>query len=170
MNLATVLDQSRLSFSEFWAARNARERAMLMGAAGVVTLGLAYVLLIGPALAGRDQLNKNLPVLRQQVAHLQALAKEAAVLSENPTAPLLATSKENIEAALARNGLKAQSVMLNGDVVKIQLAAVSFAGTLNWLDEMQKTALLSVVDANIVALTQADTVNAIITLRKPSHE
>jgi general secretion pathway protein M len=170
MNLTVFLDQSGQSFSEFWAARNARERAMLTVAAAVVMLGLAYALLIGPALAGRDQLNKNLPVLRQQVAHLQALAKEAAALSDKPVAQLIATSKENIDAALARNGLKPQNVMLNGDTVKIQLAAASFAGTLNWLDDMQKTALLSVVDANIVALTQPDMVNAIITLRKPSHE
>jgi hypothetical protein len=35
---------------------------------------------------------------------------------------------------------------------------------------VQKSALLSVVDANIVALAQPDMVNAIITLRKPSHE
>jgi general secretion pathway protein M len=170
MNLTVFLDQSGQSFSEFWAARNARERAMLTVAAAVVMLGLAYTLLIGPALAGRDQLNKNLPGLRQQVAQLQALAKEAAALSDKPVAPLIATSKENIDAALARNGLKPQSVMLNGDTVKIQLAAASFAGTLNWLDDMQKTALLSVVDANIVALVQPDMVNAIITLRKPSHE
>lgn len=170
MNLTVFLDQSGQSFSEFWTARNARERAMLTVAAAVVMLGLAYALLIGPALAGRDQLNKNLPVLRQQVAHLQALAKEAAALSDKPVSPLIATSKENIDAALARNGLKPQSVMLNGDMIKIQLSTASFAGTLNWLDEVQKSALLSVVDANIVALAQPDMVNAIITLRKPSHE
>jgi general secretion pathway protein M len=170
MNLTGLLNQSRQSFSEFWAVRDARERAMLAVAALVVTFGLAYALLIDPALAGRDQLNKNLPVLRQQVAQMQALSKEAAALSGKSAAPLIAMSKENIEAALARNGLKPQSVMLTGDFAKVQLAAVSFAGTLNWLDDLQKTALLSVVDANIVALPQPDMVNATFTLRQPSHE
>jgi general secretion pathway protein M len=121
-------------------------------------------------LAGRDQLNKNLPVLRQQVAQMQALSKEAAALSGKSAAPFIAMSKENIEAALARNGLKPQSVILTGDFAKVQLAAVSFAGTLNWLDDLQKTALLSVIDANIVALPQPDMVNATFTLRQPSHE
>jgi general secretion pathway protein M len=170
MNLIDLLNQSRQSFSEFWAVRDARERAMLVVAALVVTFGLAYALLIDPALAGRDRLNKNLPVLRQQVAQLQALSKEAATLSGKSASPLIAMSKENIEAALARNGLKPQNVMLTGDFAKVQLSSASFAGTLNWLDDMQKTVLLSVVDANIVALEKPDMVNATFTLRQPTHE
>jgi general secretion pathway protein M len=169
MNLANLLAQSRQSFSEFWAVRDARERAMLAMAALVVTFGLAYALLIDPALSGRGRLHKNLPVLRQQVAQMQTLAKEAAAFSANPAAPLLAMSRENIEAALARNGLKPQNVMLTGDFAKVQLTAASFAATLNWLDDMQKTALLSVVDANIVALDKPDMVNATFTLRQPGN-
>jgi general secretion pathway protein M len=178
MNLSGVLGQSRLSFAEFWAARDARERAMLAAAALVATFGLAYALLIGPALAGRERLNKDLPELRQQVAQMRALAKEAASLSgrsapgsaETSAAPSTVMSKQNIEAALARNGLKPQNVLLTGDFAKVQLASVSFAGTLNWLDDMQRTALLSVVDANIVALAQPDMVNATFTLSQQRHE
>jgi general secretion pathway protein M len=170
MNLTGLLDQSRLSFSEFWAVRDARERAMLTAAALVVTFGLAYALLIDPALAGRDRLNKSLPMLRQQVAQMQALSKEATALPGKSATPLLAMSNENIEAALARNGLKPQSVMLTGDFAKVQLTAVSFAGMLNWLDDLQKTEMLSVVDANIVALPQSDMVNATLTLRQQRNE
>jgi general secretion pathway protein M len=165
MNLVRLFEQSRVSFSGFWAARDARERAMLAAAALVVTIALVYLLLIAPALSGRVQLNKNLPILRQQVAQMQALSNEAATLSGQSAAPSVAMSKENLEAALARHGLKPQSVTLTGDFAKVQLASVSFAGTMNWLDEMQRTALLSVVDANIVALAQPDMVNATVTLR-----
>lgn len=170
MNLTGLLNQSRQSFSEFWAVRDARERAMLAVAALVVTIALAYALLIDPALSGRNRLNKNLPELRQQVAQLQALSKEAAAFSGKSAAPLIAMSKENIEKALAQNGLKAQSVVLSGDYAKVQLSAVSFAGTLNWLDNMQSAALLSVVDANIVALAQPDLVNATFTLRQQRND
>jgi len=45
MNLTSLWGQSRQSFSEFWEARDARERAMLAVAALVVTIGLAYLLL-----------------------------------------------------------------------------------------------------------------------------
>jgi general secretion pathway protein M len=170
MNLTGLLNQSRQSFSEFWAVRNSRERAMLTVAAVVVTFALAYALLIDPALSGRNRLNKNLPELRQQAAQLQALAKEAAALSGKSAAPLMAMSKENIEKALVQNGLKAQSVVLSGDYAKVQLSSVSFAGTLNWLDNMHSTALLSVVDANIVALAQPDLVNATLTLRQQRND
>ena len=170
MNLTSLWGQSRQSFSEFWAARDARERAMLAVAALVVTLGLIYALLIDPALSGRDRLNKNLPLLRQQVARMQALSRVAAALSGKTEAPSIVMSRENIEAALARNGLKPQSVMLTGDFAKVQLSAASFAGTLNWLNEMQKTAQISVVDASIVAQAQPDMVNAVFTLRQQGHE
>lgn len=166
MNLSSLLDQSRQSLAEFWIARDARERTMLAAAAVAAVLGLFYALLIDPALTGRDQLNKNLPELRRQVAQLQVLAKEAAAFSGKPIPPATATSEENIRTALARRGLKPQSVLLTGDLVKVQLAAVSFAGTLEWLDETQKSARLSVVDANIVALAQPDMVNATLTLRQ----
>ena len=166
MNLASMLNQSRQSLAEFWMARAARERAMLAVAAVAVVFGLFYALLIDPALTGREQLNKNLPELRQQVAQLQVLSKEAVALSGKSASPVTAISEESIKAALARKGLKPQSVLLTGDLAKVQLAAVSFAGTLEWLDDMQKTARLSVVDANIVALAQPDMVNATFMLRQ----
>jgi len=170
MNLTGMLDRSRLSFAEFWAARDARERAMLAVAALVVALALVYALLIEPALSGRDRLNNDLPLLRQQVARMQALSKVATALSGKTAVPMTVMSRENIEAALARNGLKPQSVILTGDFAKVQLSAASFTGTLNWLDEMQKTALISVVDASIVAQAQPDLVNAVFTLRQPGNE
>jgi general secretion pathway protein M len=170
MNRPALLNQAKQSFAAFWNMRDARERAMLISAALVVISGLAYALLIDPALTGRDRLNKNLPPLHQQVAQLQALAKEAAALSVKPAAPLIKMSDENIQAALARNGLKPQSVMITGDFAKVQLNAASFAGTLNWLDDMQKTALITVVDANIVTLDKPDVVNETFTLRQPRNE
>jgi len=170
MNPADFIDRSRQSIMQFWILRDAREQAMLALAALVITIGLAYALLIDPALSGRERLYKNLPELRQQVAQMQALSTESAALSNKTVAPPIILSKQNIETALARNGLKPQTVMLTGDFAKVQLSAVSFAGTLNWLEDMQKTAQLSVVDANIVALPEPDTVNATFTLRQARNE
>lgn len=170
MNLPDLLKLSRQSFMEFWAARDTRERMMLMAAALVASLGLAYTVLIDPALSGREQLNKSLPVLRQQAAQMQALSKEAATLAGKSAAPSMAMSREHIEAALARKGLKSQNLMLTGDMAKVQLASASFSATLNWLDDMQKTARFSVIEANIVVLPQPDMVNAMLTLRQSRNE
>jgi general secretion pathway protein M len=153
-----------------WLERNGKERAVLTLVAALLMLGLFYVSLIGPALAGRTQLEKSLPILRQQSAELQVLAKQAVELAGSGATPAPGLSKESIETALGRRGLKAQSVALSGDLVKVQLAAVSFVSMLDWLDEMQKTARLSVVDANIVALPAADSVNAALTLKQQRAE
>ncbi|MDB5761167.1 MAG: type secretion system protein [Herminiimonas sp.] len=170
MNPTETMNRLAQSLSEFWAARNARERNLLAAAAAVVALGLVYALLIGPASSGRDQLNRSLPVLRQQVAQLQNLSKEAAGLSTKTAPSVAPISRENIEAALTRKGLKPQNVALTGDIAKVQLSSASFAGILDWLDDMQKTSLVSVVDANIVALAQPDMVNATLTLRQQKSE
>ena len=166
MNLADLINRSRQAFTEFWAARNERERSLLALAALVVAFGLVYSVLIDPALTGREQLNRDLPVLRQQVAQLRAMAKQAEQLSATPVVPPAAMTREGIETALARNGLKAQDVLLNGDFAKVQLNSASFASMLFWLDDMQRTTMLTVTDADIVALPKPDNVNATITLRR----
>jgi general secretion pathway protein M len=154
------------SVSTFWSERNQRERNMLLAAMMVVVFGLFYMLLIDPAMSGRKDLEKKLPALRQQAAEVQAMAKEASRLSGKTAAPAATVTKESLEASLARKGLKPQSVALTGEIVKVQLSSASFAGTIDWLDEMQRTARLSVVDANIETQAQPDTVNAILTLRR----
>jgi len=170
MSFPGLLKQLELSAVEIWTRRDARERTLLSAAAGVVGLGLIYLLLIGPALSGREKMNNELPHLRQQVAQLQALSKQSAALSGKPAAVAAAITRGSIENSLARNGLKPQSLLLTGDYTKVQLAAVSFAGTLAWLDDMQRTALLYVVDADIVALDRADLVDAKLTLRQTRGE
>ena len=166
MNMASLLNKSKQSITDFWAAREARERVTLSVGVAAVAFVLFYVLLIDPALTGRDQLNKSLPNLRQQAAQLQALAKEAAVFSGKSTQPVTAITEESIKTALASKGFKPQSVVLNGGMVKVQLTAVSFAGMLEWLDDMQKNEMVSLVDANIAALAQPDMVNATLSLRQ----
>jgi len=170
MNPSGLVKLSSQSFSEFWARRDTRERAMLTATTVVMIFALTYALLIAPALAGRKQLNKNLPLLRQQVAQIQAWSKQAEALSVKPANPVAAMNREIIETSLARNGLKLKSLLLTGGYAKVQLDAVPFSGTLPWLEEMQKSTQISVVDASIVSLDQPDLVDATFTLRQARNE
>lgn len=170
MNPTGFLRQSKQSFWEFWAARDAREQNMLTAAAAVVTLGLCYILLIDPAVSGQAQTTKNLPILRQQVAQMQALAQEAAALSAKPLPPPAALSREIIAASLARKGLQSQNVMLSGSQISVQLSSASFSALLGWFDEMQRSSRVTVVEASIVALEQPDMVNAKLTLRQAGND
>jgi len=166
----SALQRLRQSLLLFLAARDRRERIMLGCGAALLALALVYMLLIDPALAGRAQLRKNLPGLHQQVAELQALASEAAGLSGKTAAPVMAISKESIETSLARSGLAAQSVVVTGDFIKVQLAAASFAGIVNWLGETQANSRVAVSDAAITALSEPGSVNATLTLQRRQSE
>lgn len=150
----------------FWQERDARERKILSIAGALLMLALVYLLLLNPPLMGRAQLDKSLPQLRLQAAELQSLAATAAQLAQQPPAPLVPVTREGIDAALARNNLKAQSVLLTGDMLKVQFTNASFAALVNWLDEQQRSARLVVTDAAIDVQPALDTVNATLTLRR----
>lgn len=169
MNLG-ILNGLLESLAAFWMERNARERKAIALAALVIVLALIYSIFIGPALAGRAQLEKALPPLRQQAAELQLLSKQATALAGVTAPPAVVITKDSLEAALTRRGLKPQSVVLTGELVKVQFESASFAGIVNWLDEMQKNARLSVVEANIEALAPVDMVNATLTLRQQRND
>jgi general secretion pathway protein M len=154
------------SAATFWEERNQRERMMLIVAGVVVVIALFYLILIDPALSGRKNLEKSLPALRQQSAELQSMSKDAAALSAKAAAPVTKMSKDSLDAALAKNNLKAQNVLFTGDTARVQLTGVSFASIVDWLDDMQRTARISVVDATVNPQAQPDMVNANLTLQQ----
>jgi general secretion pathway protein M len=170
MTLTGVTGRAKLVLSEFWSARDYREQILLSVALVLLGLALMYALLIAPALEGRKQLHKDLPLLRQQVAQMQLLSKEVAEFAEKPAATANPVDRVSIEASLARNGLKLQDMQFTGNFVKVQLAAVSFTSILSWVEEMRKTSHLLVDAANIVALSQPDTVDATLTLNRTRNE
>lgn len=150
----------------FWQERNPRERNILTVGAAFLLLALVYLLFINPALSGRAQLEKSLPQLRQQSAELQALARQATELNAASTTPAAPVTKESIEADLARRNIKPQSVLVSGDMIKLDLQGASFAAIVSWLDDMQKTARSSLVEGKFDAQSAVDTVNATLTLRQ----
>ncbi|RJG03410.1 type II secretion system protein GspM [Noviherbaspirillum sedimenti] len=171
MNPPPIFVRYRQATANFWNARNERERKQLLLAAVVAVLGLTYMLLIEPAYLGRQQLQKNLPSLRQQAAEFQTMSLQASALARETPPPAPPMTRESIEAALARAGLKPQNVAIAGtDLAKVQLSSVSFAGMVAWLDDMQKSARVTVADANITSQGQTDVVNASLTLRQQKSE
>jgi len=159
------------SATAFWAERNQRERTMLLVAGVVVVIALFYLVLIAPAMSGRADMTKRLPALRQQAAELQALSKDTAALSTKASAPVTKITRENVEASLSRQGLKAQNIVFAGeDTVRLQFTGASFSTLVSWFDHVQRSARVSVIDATIDPQTQPDTVNAGVTLRQQSAQ
>jgi general secretion pathway protein M len=155
--------------TSFWNLRNQRERSILIFGGVALALFVLYAILFAPALNGRTTLNKDLPVLRQQVAEVQSLAKEAGELNGAVMPDPEPVSQDSISSSLSGHGMKPQSVSVNGDLVRLQINPATYSSLMDWLDEQQKTARLTVVDANFIALPQTDTVNASVTLKQQKN-
>jgi general secretion pathway protein M len=170
MNVLALLSTLKETATIFWSERNARQRTLLMSAGLAVALYLIYAIFFGPAMNGRAQLSKDLPELRQQVAELQAMAKQAATLNTAGAVTVAPVSQESVTAALTGLGVKPQSLAVTDDLVRVQLNPVSFAGLLGWIDGQQKATHLVLIDANFVALSKTDMVNATLTFRQQKSE
>ena len=170
MSAAATFSRLRDSTAIFWNDRSIRERKQMLVIGSIMLAALLYLLLFEPALTGRTQLRKSLPELRQKSADMQDLARQAAALEANVVPPPPVLEKSTIEVGLLGKGLKAQSVVVTDEVVRVQLSSVSFAALVEWLGEVQKIERLSVIDASITALPGSDTVSATLTLRQQKSE
>lgn len=101
---------------------------------------------------------------------MQAMAGEAAGLSNNNGATVATMSNEMLAAALSAHGLKAQSLNVTDEVAQMRLTNVSYSLSISCLDELRRSAHIVVSAAKITTLAQPDQVDATFTLlqaRKP---
>jgi len=168
--MASGFNDFKDTATAYWNERQPRERAMLAAGAAAILLAIVYLLFLNPALSGRDQLRKSLPQMRQQAAELQGMARQVAELGAAGATPVAPVTRESLEGSLARRNLKAQSVVVGGDMIRIQLQGVSYAAVVGWLDEMQRSARVSLTEGSFEAQAALDTVNASLTLRQQKGE
>jgi general secretion pathway protein M len=166
MSKPNPIQELRARADAFWQVRTEQERKLLRIGGIVVGLALFYGVLVDPALSGRAALQKSLPVLRQQAAEMQAMAREAQALqSQNTIAPTPMT-RDNINSGLAARGLNPQSLNVTGEYAKLQFNGVQYAGIVAWLDAIRIESGISVVDASFTAQDAPGVVNASLTLRQ----
>lgn len=164
--LRQALGVARLRAETYWLARTEQERKFLRYGAAALVLMLFYTTLVGPALSGREQLQKNLPQLRQQGAKMQVLAHEAAKIAGQPAAQVPLMTSSNLTAALTTRGLKAQSLNVTGEYAKLQFTGAQFAGLMQWLAAIRRESRITVQEASIVAQSGPGLVDATITLHQ----
>jgi len=152
------------TFNQFWEARIERERQFLIAAAIFFVLILLYLIAIEPALTGREEIRKSLPMLHQQAAQMQQMAQELASLpsAENRHE----VTRETIEAGMANNGLKAQTLSVSDGVVRAQFNSTTMSALQAWLLEVQKSSGLFADEVKITGL-EGGAISASLTLRQP---
>ncbi len=150
---------------QFWYGRTPRERRILAVGGGLLLLVLVWLVLIDPALQGREQWNKALPGLRADVAQMQALAQQAAAApAAAPAAPM--PDRAELERSLAGQGIKPQSLTVSDGQVRLTLSDVSFSALIEWLRQVQRDVQLVVTDGGVTARDRIDRVDANLSLRK----
>ena len=149
-----------------WLARTEQERKYLAIGAAVAALALVYGLFIGPALAAKSQLEKELPQLRTQNAQLRTMALEAGELARQPVVQVTPMTRESLIASLAALSITPGSVTMTGEFARLQLTGVSFANLVTWLDAQRRENRIAVQESTVTALAVPGQVDASLTLRQ----
>lgn len=160
------MQKLQASAQAFWQERTEQERRMLSIGGVVLGLGLFYGVLIDPAVEGRAKLRKDLPALRQQAAELQALGRTAMELKARTPIQANRATNDTLNAGLAANGLKASTLTISGELVKLEVKGAPFAAIAAWLDTVRRTDAITVQDANITATPMPGMVDAVFTLHQ----
>lgn len=156
----------RAQFEQYWSEREPRERKTLTIGAVVVVAALFYLAAIDPAYTGRIALEKSIPVQRQQLAEMNALSVQYNQLAPQLSQGIEPVTREMIESALSTRGMKAQTLSVTDDTVKLQIQSAGYGNLMEWVAEMQKSFRLVVEDAKLTAQTEAGQVNASFTMRQ----
>ena len=166
MNIAATFSGLRERATAYWIARTEQERKFLLVGGLVAALALFYLVLLEPALDGREQLRRSLPELRQQAAQLEALAGEARAVAGQAAPAVVPVTQASLAASMSARGLNPASLSVSGEYTKIQLNNVSFANLMAWLDAQRRESRLMVQDAQFSAQTALGQVDATLTLRQ----
>lgn len=157
---------------QYWRGLAARERRLVGVAAAVVAVAVVYLALFEPAWQGRAKLQRELPVLRAQLAQVGALAGEAQRLG---TMPAVAGSVEALRASLEQSvkaaGLSANlaSLEVSDGLFDLRFREVSHAPWLDWLDTTVRETRLRVATATVTREAAPGVVSVRLVLEAPSR-
>lgn len=156
-----------------WQLLAARERRMVIVAAALLGVVAVWLSLFEPAWQARAALQDELPVLRAQLAGIDALADEAQRLSSVPAgsdAPQL--RKTQIERSVAASGLAPSltKLSLNGSLFELRFDRVSHAAWLAWLDTTTREMRLRVADVTVTREAEHGLVSVRLALESPRAE
>ncbi len=156
-----------------WQLMAARERRLLVGAVAVVVLAVLYLLLVEPAWLGRQKLQRELPVLRTQLARVDQLADEARQLGAVPAGTdtpqaLRARLEQSIDAA----GLRPALVTLSGtgSLFDVRFRGVPHSAWLAWLDLAVRETRLRVIDVAVTREASPGLVTARVAFESPRQD
>jgi general secretion pathway protein M len=136
-----------------WSTLSSRDRRMLGLAAGFLVLVFAWMVAFEPAWNARQQLARELPTLRSELAQMDQLAAEArlSASSTQQSSESAGQLRNRIEDSLADAGLSSAVAQLevNGEIIEARFRQADFEKWLFWLDGAVRETRMRVVDVSI---------------------
>lgn len=145
-----------------WAARDARERRLVLLAAWVLGLFLLWSLALQPALRTVREAPARLDGLDAQLQAMQAQAADVRTLRATPPLPRMQASAA-LKAASDRLGDKAR-LAEQGDRAVLTLTGVSGEQLRSWLAEVRGSARARAVDVNLTRTEQGLSGSVVVAL------
>ena len=156
-----------------WRGLARREQRVVAAAAVVLTLAVGYLLLFEPAFQGIRQASRDLPVLRSEVAQLDALSAEARRLGALPDGQRSPqATRQALEGSIDAAGLRGQlaELKLSGEIFDLRFKEVPFGAWLEWMDAALRETRLRVIDAAVQREAQPGKVSVRLSLELPRQQ
>ncbi len=151
-----------------WHERSLRERVALGALAALVLALVVYAVFWQPAMENVGRLQRELPLMRSELARMQAMAAELNV-SRKRTAvavPMGAELETALRQSLRDMGLSAQKIEARPDGrIMLEWHDAPFSIMADWLDQVRQKWRVSVVEAHVERGLHSGDVNAHLVLR-----
>ncbi|WP_045856907.1 type II secretion system protein GspM [Teredinibacter purpureus] len=153
---------------EWWNQASTRDQIALVVCGGILAVYLAYVVLLKPVTAMRDeQIRKN----ASQEQALERVRNYAAIWVNQGTKKKSASNKgsivEVVDSSLRQNNLKLSGMQPSGsDDVRIRLEQVAFDNLLAWLYQIEVTQRIQVKDISVATGSSTGLVSANLRLHR----
>ncbi len=163
--MATTLRPPALErWTQWWQLRTRAERAAWATAAAFLAALLAWVVIVQPVARDAERLARQVAAGRAALAQAHRQADEIASRARND-APLPARDvRPMLDAALARQGLKAAIDRVDDRRIRLTFDAVEFGALSALLDDLQRTARIRPVELNATARVEPAQVRAELTI------
>ena len=151
-----------------WRGRSLRERAVLAALAALLLVLAGYGLLWQPAVANSARLQQELPQMRTELAHMQAMAAELAASRSRTAAvvPVGAGLQAALQQSLQDQGLSGQKLALRADGrLTLEWHDAPFSSMADWLDQARQKWRVRVVEAHVERTLHPGDVNGHLVLR-----
>jgi type II secretory pathway component PulM len=163
--MATTLRLPALErWTQWWRLRTATERAAWTAIAALLTMLVAWLVIVQPAARDAERLARQVAAQRVTLAQAHRQSDEIAGRAQND-APLPPRDvRPMLDAALARQGLKAAIDRVDDRRIRLTFDAVQFGALTALLDDLQRTARIRPVDLNATARVEPAQVRAELTI------